>query len=276
MVYIYGLLCPLSGDIRYIGKSVNPKRRLNGHLTGAKTGAYNHHTSRWIRKLDRNNLRPDLVVLQELKDGEDWRSAERDWISAALASGWPLTNSTAGGEGLDYIRPEDRDRYRANKSLAMKRYAATPEGRARLERMVAAANEPEAAQRRAVAVAVANRRPEYRKKMRRVNAEINARSEVKTKKSRASKAMWRDDATRVRIMDSFSSDECKRKQSEAKVRSWADPDVGRKLRAIHSSEEVRAKKSESKAKNWADPEYRELMSQRLKAAWAKRKAKQGA
>jgi hypothetical protein len=39
-IYIYGLRCPITGDIRYIGKSVNPAKRRLHHLGAAARGEY--------------------------------------------------------------------------------------------------------------------------------------------------------------------------------------------------------------------------------------------
>jgi predicted GIY-YIG superfamily endonuclease len=275
MVYIYGLLCPLSGEIRYIGKSIDPERRVKGHISGAKSGAYSHHTSRWIRKLDRKGLAPQLVVLQEVGEDEDWRQVEREWISSAIASGWPLTNSTAGGEGPDYIRPEDRERYRENHRAAMERYRASPQGAAQLERMLLAARSPEVVAKRSESIRKACRAPEYRERMRAVGSEVAARAEVKAAKSSKSRAMWEDPEKRARFMASFSSDECKKKQSEAKRSAWADPVIGAKFREIHSSDEARRKRSEA-AKRRATPEYRAMMAERTRLSWEKRRARQGA
>lgn len=275
-IFIYGLVCPLSGEVRYIGKSVNPEKRLIAHLTGARTGSYNHHTARWIRKIEQLGKRPDMVILQELEAGSDWREVERGWIASGLEAGWPLTNSTAGGEGLDYLSPEDHARWRKNHRAAMRRFRNSPAGKRHMQKMLAAASLPENIRKRSAAVAAAVRRPEYREKMREVAAEIGARPEVKLAKSAKSRSMWQDQKKRDALLRSFASDECKNKQSAARARAWSDPKVGAKLRAIHSSEEVRSKKAAAKAANWADPAYRAMMSERIKAGHARRRAKKGA
>lgn len=275
MVYIYGLLCPLSGEIRYIGKSIDPERRLKGHMSGARTGSYSHHTSRWLRKLERCGLAPEIVILQEVPEGDDWRQAEREWIASAIAAGWPLTNSTVGGEGLDYLRPEDRERYRENHRRAMQRYWASPAGAAHLERMMLASRSPDAVARRSESLKKSCRSPEYRERMRAIGIEVGSRPSVKSARSAKSKAMWADPQKRAILMASFSSETCKKKQSEAKKSAWADPVVGARLREIHSSDEVRRKKSEA-AKRRATPEYRAMMAEKTRLSWEKRRARRGA
>lgn len=105
MFKIYGLVCPRSGEIRYIGKTKNGlERRLKGHLSGARTLRYDHHAARWIRTLLREGLAPEIVLLEE-SDG-DWVQAEIWWIAKGRELGWPLTNSTIGGDGAPDPTPE--------------------------------------------------------------------------------------------------------------------------------------------------------------------------
>lgn len=271
-VYIYGLLCPLSGDIRYIGKSINPKSRLRAHVNAALNKAYDHHTSRWIRHLAKLNHHPELVILDVVADGEDWRNVEREWIASAITSGWRITNTTAGGEGLDYIDQDARAKYRANHRKAMERHWYSEAGKVQMEKMRSRLT-PDVIAARSEAVSRSLKSEQYREKMRPINSEINSRPEVKAKKSSKSKAMWED--KRGKLLSAFASEECKRKQSESKKAAWADPVVGAKLREIHASEEVRRKKSEA-AKRRATPEYRAMMAEKRRAAWQRHREQQGA
>ena len=57
-VFIYSLSDPRTGEIRYVGKTVNLKRRLYGHLyDDEKT-----HKSAWIKSLKRLGLKPQLDI----------------------------------------------------------------------------------------------------------------------------------------------------------------------------------------------------------------------
>lgn len=105
MFKIYGLVCPISGNVRYIGKTKNTLAgRLKGHLSGARTFRYHHHAARWIRVLLRNGLAPEIVLLEETEG--DWVEAEVRWIAKGKAFGWPLTNSTVGGDGAPDPTPD--------------------------------------------------------------------------------------------------------------------------------------------------------------------------
>jgi hypothetical protein len=274
-VYIYGLFCPLDERIRYIGKSINPEKRAIAHVSGANTNAYSHHTARWIRKLSLLGRAPMLVVLDEIPCSTDWREREREWIVAALHMDWPLTNSTAGGEGLDYLDPVDRAQWRKNHAAAMRRHWDSDAGLAHMRKLRLGLT-AEVVKKRTASVRKALKKPEYRDKMQKVGAEIGSRPEVIKKKSDAMSSRWSDAESRAKWQTAFSKEGCKKKQSDSKVQAWADPVVGAKLRAIHSSDEVRRKKAEAKARNWADPTYRAMMSERIRAGHAKRRLNKGA
>ncbi|WP_349573117.1 GIY-YIG nuclease family protein [Azotobacter salinestris] len=269
-VHIYGLFCPIDGVVRYIGKSSNPKKRLSAHISSSIRSAYHHHTARWIRRLASEGLYPELRILHTMRVGEDWRECERAWIAKGLENGWPLTNSTLGGEGLDYLDPADEAKYRANLAAAMKRYRDSHKWAEDQARMTNAAKSGENLTRRNEAIARSAKRPEFIERMRCVNSEINARPEVKRKKSSKSKAMWADQGMRARVEKALSSPECKAKQSAARAAAWADPETGARLRELHSSEEVRANKSAA-AKARATPEYRAMMADKTRLSWEKRR-----
>ena len=116
MIFIYGLVCPISEEIRYIGKTDNPKRRLRSHISDAARGVYNHHAARWIRKLYNAGMSPKMVILHEVGPEENWQDAERQAIQIAVEAGARLTNSTAGGDGASFFDEEVQKR----KSRAMK------------------------------------------------------------------------------------------------------------------------------------------------------------
>ena len=72
MVCIYALSHPITNDIRYIGKSKRVKERYKDHLNdNSKTYKVN-----WIKSLLKNGLKPNLIILEELKEDEDWKIKE--------------------------------------------------------------------------------------------------------------------------------------------------------------------------------------------------------
>ena len=98
---IYGLTCPHTGKVRYVGKSDNPLVRLNSHLSNLK-----NRTPKvcWIRSLLKDGYRPGVVLL-ELVDSSLWEDAERRWIAKLREGGADLLNYLDGGEGWPSGRP---------------------------------------------------------------------------------------------------------------------------------------------------------------------------
>ena len=95
--FIYGLYNILDDkkEIRYVGKSDNPKKRLIRHINNTKYNSKNSkkltHKENWIIKCDYNI---GFTILNEC-DNSDWGDVERRLIKI-----YPnLTNTSLGGEG---------------------------------------------------------------------------------------------------------------------------------------------------------------------------------
>lgn len=117
MVCIYGLVDPISREIRYVGKSTNPHDRLKLHLS-KKSLTTNSAKNIWLRSLLSKGLRPILVVLQSVPE-DKWAEAERAWIVQGRMIGWQITNTSDGGEGVLPKTPETPTmRYKAKRPPA--------------------------------------------------------------------------------------------------------------------------------------------------------------
>ena len=120
--FIYGLIDPRSGFIRYVGKADKPKRRYYGHLIPSQIKKVNHRT-RWLKGLLDAELKPILTILQEVPQS-DWQTFERRWIAYFRAiPGYPrLTNRTDGGDGVrGFICPDalKKKRSESRKGITM-------------------------------------------------------------------------------------------------------------------------------------------------------------
>src|SRR5690348_987469 len=94
--FIYGLFCPVDGEIKYIGKSNNPHRRLRDHMCDSR-GEYSKGL--WLRKLKHSGLKPQMEILDEIPL-EKWQFWERWWIAYFKTLGIKLLNQHEGGNGL--------------------------------------------------------------------------------------------------------------------------------------------------------------------------------
>lgn len=97
MSYIYALVDPRTNEIRYVGKSDNPEKRLSyGHM---KCIGRNKYKNNWIKQLLKLNLQPSLMILEECENEESvWSAREKYWIKYYREQGCDLTNLTDGGE----------------------------------------------------------------------------------------------------------------------------------------------------------------------------------
>lgn len=92
---IYGLCDPVTGELRYIGKTVNLKARIRDHMNHKLTE--DNYKSRWLRTLP--GL-PKVVVLEET-DADQLNESEQFHIAYFRSIGARLTNLTIGGDGFD-------------------------------------------------------------------------------------------------------------------------------------------------------------------------------
>lgn len=95
--YIYTLSDPRTKEVRYVGKTVNPKQRRHNHSNIARDKGT--HKRNWINQLKQNNLRPIFEIIDEVE--ENWKFWEKYWIQQFKAWGFSLTNATLGGDGLE-------------------------------------------------------------------------------------------------------------------------------------------------------------------------------
>lgn len=115
---------PVTYDVRYIGMTTNFPARPKSHFKASG----NDYKSHWIQSLRSVELVPIVVVLEHGEfSAEQLRAQEVAWIAYGHSMQWPLTNKTAGGDGL--IDPDDETRARI--SVNNKRTWSDPELRKR-------------------------------------------------------------------------------------------------------------------------------------------------
>lgn len=96
MTFIYALVDPNTAEVRYIGKSDNPAKRLADHIrecTAQRYGTSNQRKRAWINRLLSAGQKPVVIVLQELQPGEDWAHTEFCWGWHYRTRGADLVNA---------------------------------------------------------------------------------------------------------------------------------------------------------------------------------------
>lgn len=91
--YIYSLDCPITGEIKYIGKTINIKQRYSQHLrSNEKTKKY-----AWIKSLENKGLKPTMSIVDIVN--KDWGFWEDWYIQYYKFLGFDLKNHKSGGAG---------------------------------------------------------------------------------------------------------------------------------------------------------------------------------
>jgi group I intron endonuclease len=111
--FIY-TLSDINGDIRYIGKSNTPRKRLYSHVKECKTSNKSHKIN-WIKSLLSKGESPIIEVLDEVVE-EEWEFWEQYWIAQFRQWGFNLTNISIGGTNNNYKRTiETKQKMRKSK-----------------------------------------------------------------------------------------------------------------------------------------------------------------
>lgn len=141
LISIYGLT-DSQGQIRYVGKSKNPAKRLKIHLQPAQL-SFRTRKNSWIKSLLGKGEKPGLVILSAVPE-EEANDEERKFIRLLAAN--DLVNGTLGGDGGAVTDPAALARIsaahlgkklsvetRQKMSISAKVRCSTPQERARLK-----------------------------------------------------------------------------------------------------------------------------------------------
>lgn len=119
--FIYVLKDPRSGEVRYVGKTVQKlSKRLSFHITAAKSGK--NHKSCWIRNVLSFELIPIIELIEIVPGSDGWEDREKYWISY-YNIGRRLTNMTAGGDGITSYKHTDESKRKIGEAAKRKNYS---------------------------------------------------------------------------------------------------------------------------------------------------------
>lgn len=94
-VYIYGLSDTISGQLRYIGKTLNVYRRLQRHIN--ERHIHDSHKDRWIRNVIDCGGKIEIFII-DIVNEKTWVFWEQHYIAYFKFLGVKLTNGTNGGD----------------------------------------------------------------------------------------------------------------------------------------------------------------------------------
>lgn len=98
---VYGLVCPDTKKLKYIGKANDAWCRYRKHISAAKRG-HQQYVCRWIAKLLSEGKKPLMVIMKLCFSEESAFRAEVELIDFHKKRGETLCNLTPGGYGCPY------------------------------------------------------------------------------------------------------------------------------------------------------------------------------
>jgi hypothetical protein len=87
--FIYILICPIDGLVKYVGKANNPAKRLKDHMLDFR--CMDFHKATWIRQLKLLKKKPELIIVDEIESFE-WKYWEAFWCEYFKSLGYKLFN----------------------------------------------------------------------------------------------------------------------------------------------------------------------------------------
>jgi hypothetical protein len=111
---IYGLTCPDTEMVRYIGKSTTGLTRPQRHK-GKMSLIAKSHKNNWIKSLIAQNKIYGIKIIEVCDSKEILNEREVYWIKTYKDNGVNLTNSTEGGEGSVGFRFSEESKEKMSK-----------------------------------------------------------------------------------------------------------------------------------------------------------------
>jgi hypothetical protein len=108
--YIYKI-SDENGNVRYIGKSNNPRRRLYQHTNDR----HNLHKFNWLRSIINRGHKPVLEIVEKVSVLL-WKEREIYWIAKYREDGHMLLNMTIGGDGAEGMKHSEESRKKMSQS----------------------------------------------------------------------------------------------------------------------------------------------------------------
>ena len=94
--YIYALIDPRNGEVKYIGRTTNPKNRMQQHCK--PSGNIRHSLKEdWIGQLRNIGLSPEMEIIEIVENGFSAALRERAWIRRYQSTDNKMSNAPKMG-----------------------------------------------------------------------------------------------------------------------------------------------------------------------------------
>lgn len=95
---VYGLIDPITNELRYVGYTKNLKQRITSHYTPSALSK-KRHRNHWLKSLLAIGKKAEVIVLEKYYTKFEACQAETELIEYYRWIGCNLTNQILGGEG---------------------------------------------------------------------------------------------------------------------------------------------------------------------------------
>ena len=103
MNYIYALKDPISGVIRYIGNTKNPKGRYRQHLKDAEKRSKTLKQN-WIRSLSEKNMQPTMDIIEKIENDEEARNREEFYVLQNIDTVYNIHLPGKGSKDISFYK----------------------------------------------------------------------------------------------------------------------------------------------------------------------------
>jgi hypothetical protein len=122
--WVYGLYSSESPEeIRYIGVSITPQRRLRAHRLDVRSEIAfknNPHKVRWLQQLATSGHTVGIKLIAEYYSEHEAYASEDEIIQSYRAKGHPLTNMAKGGRGGVVVAQDDLQEFYAKRAESIR------------------------------------------------------------------------------------------------------------------------------------------------------------
>lgn len=116
--FIYGLVDPRSGELRYVGQtSVGMRRPLYHSKASTLKKNTNPHKCNWIRKLQTLGTSYEVEILEAFESRDRLDEAEEHWIGYFRMIGSRLLNANSGGAGNKGFKQSEEHKRKIGRAL---------------------------------------------------------------------------------------------------------------------------------------------------------------
>lgn len=105
---IYALMCPMTSQIKYVGRTRNLVSRYKSYLS-ENDDRRNRSLDEWINLLLANSVKPFLVILEICKYKE-WMEREKYWMEYFVGKGERLLNIKYGDRRMSHLPPKQKSK----------------------------------------------------------------------------------------------------------------------------------------------------------------------